>query len=439
LHIEVFPLADTQNNALPQLISEARERFGLELRAYADQVQQLEQNLQELRDRQRQLEQSIERHFEELANVKIEAAPAPETSGAPVEALLAAVRELITATFPEQVLEVLTVEGQKLGVRTAVFDVRGKAAWGSSSAGFTGLSDKAVRSLIIPLTQENPFRACYEIGGHVDASAATLKKNRNILDKLRPDPEDPILLLPVRSAGSVSAIVYVDAGGTHKALPADALKILTEFAGAQLDRLMAFSGGMPAPAEVPAVEPEPAESESEAAVAEPEAEAVEAEVETVEAEPVAIASSAAAVGAAESIPQTEPLPVPGATVPVSEEPPPPRPPVEAAPPPPPPVVGVDVSQLSEEEQKAHRDAKRFAKLLVSEIELYNKAKVAEGRKNGDLYKRLKSDIDRSRQTYEKRFGKTVGKQHDYFHEELIRTLASNESSLLGSEYPGPTV
>jgi hypothetical protein len=422
-------LADMQNNPIPQLINEARERLGQELRSYADQVQQLEQNVQALRDRQRQLEQSIERHLEELANVKIEAAPAPEPGGPQLEPVLAAVRELITATFPEQVLEVLTVEGQKLGVRTAVFDVRGKAAWGSSSAGFTGLSDKAVRSLIIPLTQENPFRTCFETGGHVDASAATLKKNRNILDKLRPDAEDPILLLPVRCAGSVSAIFYADAGGTHQALPADALKILAEFAGAQLDRLMAFSGGMPAPAEVPAVEPEP--PESEAVVAEPE-------VEAVEAEPVAAAPSSSPVETAEAIPQAEELPVPGATVPVTEEPPsPPLPAAEAAPPPP--AAGVDLSQLSEEEQKNHRDAKRFAKLLVSEIELYNKAKVTEGRKNSDLYKRLKSDIDRSRQTYEKRFGKTVGKQHDYFHEELIRTLAGNESSLLGSEYPGPTV
>lgn len=87
----------------------------------------------------------------------------------------------------------------------------------------------------------------------------------------------------------------------------------------------------------------------------------------------------------------------------------------------------------------HRDAKRFAGLLVSEIELYNKAKVQDGRKSGDLYKRLKSDIDRSRQTYEKRFGKEVGKQYDYLHEELVRILAGSDAALLGSEYPGPTV
>src|SRR5208337_4616185 len=106
------------------------------------------------------------------------------------------------------------------------------------------------------------------------------------------------------------------------------------------------------------------------------------------------------------------------------EPPPPVA-VSAPPPPPPPPpapAGFDVSQLSEAEQKVHKDAKRFAKLLVSEIELYNKAKVADGRKNRDLYKRLKSDIDRSRQTYEKRFGKILSKQFDYFHAELVKNL-----------------
>src|SRR2546426_1774785 len=100
---------------------------------------------------------------------------------------------------------------------------------------------------------------------------------------------------------------------------------------------------------------------------------------------------------------------------------------------------LDTSNLSEEEKKIHKDARRFARLLVSEIELYNKAKVAEGRKNHDLYRRLKTDIERSRQTYEKRFGKTVAKQVDYFHQELVKTLAGNDPAFLGSDYPGPSV
>jgi hypothetical protein len=105
----------------------------------------------------------------------------------------------------------------------------------------------------------------------------------------------------------------------------------------------------------------------------------------------------------------------------------------------PPAAAFDISKLSDADQKVHKDASRFAKLLVSEIELYNKAKVADGRKNADLYRRLKADIDRSRQTYEKRFGKTVARQVDYLHEELVRTLAGSEPSLLGTDYPGPSV
>jgi hypothetical protein len=420
--IEVCTLAERQQNPIPDLVSQARERLAQEFRAQAEQLEQLEQSLRELRSRHQQLEAALQQQLDALAKVELPAAAPPAAPQASLEQVLAAVRELITATLPEQVLEVLTVAAEQLGVRGAVFDVRGKAAWGSSARGFgSGLTEKVFRALVVPLGQDNPFRTCYETGGHVDASVELLKKNRNVLDKLRPSPDVPIVLLPIRSAGSVSAIFYADGGGARKELPVDALKILTEFAGAQLDRLMAFSGGAPA----------------EAVRAEAEV-AHEAPVEAVEVEPVEVAASAGQVSA---------VPVLGATIPVSEAvlPPPPAPPraapeaVVAPPPPPAPAVGFDIAQLSEADQKVHRDAKRFAKLLISEIELYNKAKVMEGRKNGDLYRRLKSDIDRSRQTYEKRFSKTVTKQYDYFHEELVRTLAGNDSSLLGSDYPGPSV
>jgi hypothetical protein len=64
--------------------------------------------------------------------------------------------------------------------------------------------------------------------------------------------------------------------------------------------------------------------------------------------------------------------------------------------------------------------------------------VADGRKNRDLYKRLKMDIDRSRQTFDKRFGKSLSKEFNYFHDELVKTLAVNDSAVLGPEYPGPS-
>jgi hypothetical protein len=433
--IEVLKVADTQQNPLSELVGRTRERLEREISAQAEPIQQLEQTLQDLRGRQEQLREAVRQQLAELERVELPPAPSARGAETSLEKVLGAVRNLITATLPEQVQAVLTEEAEQLGVRAAVFDVRGKAAWGSSARGFgPEVSDRVFRGLVVPLNQNNPFRTCYETGGHVDANAEILKKNRNVLDKLRPAPDDPILLLPIRSAGSVSAIFYADPGGKPQGLPVDALKILAEFAGAQLDRLMAFSGAVPVAAE--SVEAEAAEAE--AVVEEPapfaEPEPTEIAVEAIEPEPEEpVAAAAAAVVPGMSVPAVEAAAV------IEESPPAPVPAVAEVPAAAPvsAPAGFDLGQLSEAEQKLHRDAKRFARLLVSEIELYNKGKVAEGRRNKDLYKRLKTDIDRSRQTYEKRFGKTEVKQFDYFHEELVRTLAASDASLLGSEYPGP--
>ena len=99
----------------------------------------------------------------------------------------------------------------------------------------------------------------------------------------------------------------------------------------------------------------------------------------------------------------------------------------------------DESRTLTDEQKLHAQAKRFARLLVSEIKLYNEQRVAEGRSNKDLYVRLKRDIDKSREMYEQRISQSMTRKFDYFHDELIRILGDNDPSTLGSDYPGPRV
>ena len=76
---------------------------------------------------------------------------------------------------------------------------------------------------------------------------------------------------------------------------------------------------------------------------------------------------------------------------------------------------------------------------MSEIKLYNEQKVADGRRGGDLYGRLKEDIDRSRQMYEKRVTPNVAAKFDYFYDELVSTLAEGESAKLGADCPGPSL
>jgi hypothetical protein len=81
--------------------------------------------------------------------------------------------------------------------------------------------------------------------------------------------------------------------------------------------------------------------------------------------------------------------------------------------------------------KRHDEARRFARLLVSEIKLYNESKVDQGRRNNDLYERLKEDIDRSRQMYDERISDDVRKVSNYFYDELVRILADGRAEALG--------
>lgn len=90
--------------------------------------------------------------------------------------------------------------------------------------------------------------------------------------------------------------------------------------------------------------------------------------------------------------------------------------------------------VAEDERRPHSDARRFARLLVSEIKLYNEQKVVEGRESGDIYESLKEAIDRSREMYEKRVQPDVSARFDYFHYELVNNLAEGDEEKLGTGY-----
>ena len=79
-----------------------------------------------------------------------------------------------------------------------------------------------------------------------------------------------------------------------------------------------------------------------------------------------------------------------------------------------------------------QSARRYAKLLVSEIKLYNEGAVRVGRERHDLLQRLRAEIDRARRLYEDRVSPTVSARASYFQQELIQTLAGWDPALLGS-------
>jgi hypothetical protein len=96
------------------------------------------------------------------------------------------------------------------------------------------------------------------------------------------------------------------------------------------------------------------------------------------------------------------------------------------------------SVLPREEQELHAKAQRFARVRVAEIRLYHAKKVREGREVRNIYAMLKEEIDRSRAQFQHEFLR-VPSMIDYLHLEFLRTLANDDASLLGPDYPGPLV
>src|SRR5204862_7003801 len=76
-------------------------------------------------------------------------------------------------------------------------------------------------------------------------------------------------------------------------------------------------------------------------------------------------------------------------------------------------------------------ARRYARLLVSEIKLYNEAAVRTGREHGDLLTRLGPEIDRARRLYEQRVPASQDRG-SLFQHELVQTLAAGDATRLGA-------
>jgi hypothetical protein len=77
-------------------------------------------------------------------------------------------------------------------------------------------------------------------------------------------------------------------------------------------------------------------------------------------------------------------------------------------------------------------ARRYARLLVSEIKLYNEGAVRVGRQQRDLRRRLHEEIERAQRLYQERIPAALASRDAYFHQELVQTLADGDASLLGN-------
>lgn len=105
--------------------------------------------------------------------------------------------------------------------------------------------------------------------------------------------------------------------------------------------------------------------------------------------------------------------------------------------PPKPAVRPEWDQLPPAEQALHLRAQRFARTAVAEILLHKTGAVQRGRASSSLYDTLKEEIDEGREAFRRQFRESCPSMVDYFHLELVRSLALGDTRTLGPGYPGP--
>ncbi len=345
----------------------------------------------------------------------------------------------------EEILALLLDCAQTYFPYVALFAVRGDRFMGWSSRGFPNASSQKISSCSFDFSECPQFREALE--GKTLVTAADLSSDSIHLEFLRDGVQGPWHLLPLHAMQRPIALLL--AIGSEETRPyLDVLSMLADFTVLQLENIAlrilyeltaAKSESETRLISEDAIEAHPPvtipESASETTIKAPEPAPVEEPVFTEDS----LRSYLKPVE--EEAPAAEPIPSRTAEEMSAA---PPHPESEGIAPTTAPRSDVPISQLHEDQQiadeeKLHTEAKKFARLLVSEIKLYNEHHVLEGRENRDLYLRLKRDIDRSREMYEKRVSPIVSQKIDYLHDEIIRTLGDNDPSALGSDYPGPRI
>ena len=97
----------------------------------------------------------------------------------------------------------------------------------------------------------------------------------------------------------------------------------------------------------------------------------------------------------------------------------------------------DLAALPENLRDLHRRASRNAKVAMQDIQLLRPEEVRQGRENHDICCRLRSDLDKARKEYDRRFAAIQDHPVDYFHHWMVDILAKGNQEALG-EYPYPS-
>ena len=384
-----------------------------------------------------------------------------------------AIGEINEQKSQAEILKALVNRASSFAPRVAFFVIKGDQASGWRGRGFEGtVGDDAIQQISFSVNADTVVGSAAKGLATWSGGPGTHSEDHLLVNRLGEEPAQRVVAIPLTVRGRAVAVLYADSAALDsESINLEALETLVTVSGMAVELLSAARGATaqkraveeaPAPAQVeeqpsyepaseysPTPEPEPERTPEPAFSAADTIQSYEPAYEPTpayESTPVESASFVDAVpveepaGVFEDSSATEEQPVV-----MGEEPPSWTPaPVDASPAAPPrrrygQDADLPVEVHGDEERRLHNDARRFARLLISEIKLYNEQKVAEGRSEHDLYDRLKEYIDRSREMYDKRVKGEVANRYDYFHSELVNTLAEGDASKLGANYPGATV
>jgi hypothetical protein len=316
--------------------------------------------------------------------VPVELLAIPEEPSAVGQVAAAAVRELDLAATQVEILHRLLDACLRHASRAILLVLRDgtwsvwKATGFASSGG--ARAEAAVRKVTLTAAEEGP------LGRVRDGAPCRFGAPNDVSARLLCADAAEAVVIPMTIGEKVNGALYADAAaGEENRFDPDAIAILTFLAGLLIERLPARK-----------LRPSPALREIERDLWQ----------ETAGARP-------------------RELPKPSSTRV--------QPPAAAHPssPPAPGARRLSGPLAPEDGDELHGEARRFAELLVSEIKLYNERAVREGREQGNVYKRLKGEIDLSRQMYEQKFPEAVRAGSDFLRDELVRILADGRPEALG--------
>jgi hypothetical protein len=337
-------------------------------------------------------------------------------SGDTLKKIRASLAKIDHGTSLTEVLTILLEELSHFAPRVALFILKGGSCIGWNGRGFDsspGFSNDAIKKISVPTNADTLFSAVINSRAAFVGESNRHRDNVQLLSRIGNVLPSTVFAAPLILRDKVTAVIYADSGdGADRLKDAEALDILTVYAAKLLDALSAQKTGprtgehlTPPPAPPPPVRPR------ETVV--PQTAAVVRADDDEEGSGTVMFSTAEMNLSTYGQPQK---PVPGKPRAV-------------------PSPAANLDALDPETRKKHEEAQRFARLLVSEIKLYNEAKVKQGQKSKDLYDLLRDDIERSRQLYRERVQESIRVSTNYFNDELVRILAEGDEGAMGQPLP----